>query len=204
MKTIRHETLGGGYSMRREIIIDTCEISAGEFETMVMYSNGDELDCITTTTESAAATAFNELFQKYAEPLQKALYNTMQPGKRYTLVFLNDFGFPVAQKITFHAMECTTYAQHSDVVKITCTQYRHRTPSTKRFYNCSVMIFEGWQDLKQEQTTNTIKDTAEVKITQSKYGCFDARYIDDLETAFIKPVAIYKHFRKGANGKIYA
>lgn len=204
MKTIRREILGGGYSMRPEIIIDTCEISAGEFETMVMYSNGDEPECITTTTEGAAVAAFNDLFKKYAEPLQKALYNTMQPGKRYTLVYLNDFGFPVAQKITFHDMKCTTYAQYSDVIEITCTQYRHRTQTVKRFYNCSVMIFEGWQDIKQDRITDTIKETAEIKITKSKYGCFDARYIDDLETAFIKPVAIYKQYRTGINGKIYA
>lgn len=202
-RTIKHEELKGGYSIGKKIIIDACEIF-GEFEVMVMYEDGEELESETVTTEIEAIKVFNDLFMKYAEPLQKALYNKLQEGKRYTLVYLNEFGFPVAQKITFHSMKTTTYAQHSDVMEMIFTPYRKRSQYRKLFYKCSVMIFEGWQDLKEEDTAETIKSNERVKITRLKYESFDSRYIDDLENCFKNPVVIYKNYKKGVNGKIYA
>ena len=189
-RTIRHEELKGGYSMGKKIIIDACEIF-GEFEVMAMYEDDEELESKTVTTEIEAIKVFYDLFMKYAEPLQCALYNKLQEGKRYTLVHLNDFGFPVAQKITFHSMRTTTYAQYSDVMEMIFTPYRKRTQYRKLFYNCSMMIFEGWQDLKEEEIKVTLEDNKNVKITKSKYGCFDSRYIDDLENCFKNPVVIF-------------
>lgn len=125
-RTIKHEELKGGYTMGKKIIIDACEIF-GEFEVMAMYEDGEELESKTVTTESEAIKVFDDLFLKYAEPLQCALYNKLHSGKKYTLVYLNDFGFPVAEKITFHSMETTTYAQYNDVIKMIFTPYRKRS-----------------------------------------------------------------------------
>ena len=202
-RTIRHEELKGDYTMGKKIIIDACEIS-GEFEVMAMYEDGEELESKTVTTESEAIKVFDELFLKYAEPLQCALYNKLHSGKKYTLVYLNDFGFPVAEKITFHSVRSSTYAQHSDVMEMIFTPYRKRTQYRKFFYNCSMMFFEGWQDLKEEEIKVTLEDNKNVKITKSKYGCFDSRYIDDLENCFKNPVVIFKNYKTGVNGKIYA
>lgn len=202
-RTIRHEELKGDYTMEKKIIIDACEIS-GEFEVMAMYEDGEELESKTVTTESEAIKVFDELFLKYAEPLQCALYNKLHSGKKYTLVYLNDFGFPVAEKITFHSVRSSTYAQHSDVMEMIFTPYRKRTQYRKFFYNCSMMFFEGWQDLKEEEIKVTLEDNKNVKITKSKYGCFDSRYIDDLENCFKNPVVIFKNYKTGVNGKIYA
>ena len=202
-RTIKHEELKGGYSMGKKIIIDVCEIF-GEFEVMVMYEDGEELESRTVSTEIEAIKVFDNLLLKYAEPLQCALYNKLQPGKKYTLVYLNEFGFPVAQKITFHSMRTTTYAQYSDVMEMIFTPYRKRSQYRKLFHNCSIMLFEGWQDLKEEKIKETLEDNKSVKITKSKYGCFDSRYIDDLENCFKNPVVIYKDYKTGVNGKIYA
>lgn len=202
-RTIKHEELKGDYTMEKKIIIDACEIS-GEFEVMAMYEDGEELESKTVTTESEAIKVFDELFLKYAEPLQCALYNKLHSGKKYTLVYLDDFGFPVAEKITFHSVRSSTYAQHSDVMEMIFTPYRKRTQYRKFFYNCSMMIFEGWQDLKETDIKETITDNDKVKVTKSKYGCFDSRYIDDLENCFKNPVVIYKNYKTGVNGKIYA
>lgn len=188
-RTIKHEELKGGYTMGKKIIIDACEIF-GEFEIMAMYENGEELESRAVSTEIEAIKVFDNLLLKYMEPLQCALYNKLQPGKKYTLVYLNEFGFPVAQKITFHSMR-TTYAQYSDVMEMIFTPYRKRTKYRKLIYNCSMMIFEGWQDLKEEELKETLEDNKNVKITKSKYGCFDSRYIDDLENCFKNPVVIY-------------
>lgn len=202
-RTIRHEELKGGYTMGKKIIIDACEIFE-EFEIMVMYEDGEELESRTVSTEIEAIKVFDNLLLKYAEPLQCALYNKLQSGKKYTLVYLNEFGFPVAQKITFHSMRTTTYAQYSDVMEMIFTPYRKRTKYRKLIYNCSMMIFEGWQDLKEEGIKETLEDNKSVKITKSKYSCFDSRYIDDLENCFTNPVVIYKDYKTGVNGKIYA
>ena len=202
-RTIKHEELKGGYTMGKKIIIDACEIF-GEFEVMAMYEDGEELESKTVTTETEAIKVFDDLFMKYAEPLQCALYNKLQPGKRFTLVYLNEIGFPVAQKITFHSMRTTTYAQYSDVMEMIFTPYRKRTKYRKLIYNCSMMFFEGWQDLKETDIKETITDNDKVKVTKSKYGCFDSRYIDDLENCFKNPVVIFKNYKTGVNGKIYA
>ena len=202
-RTVKHEELKGGYTMGKKIIVDACEIF-GEFEVMAMYEDGEELESETVATENEAIKIFDDMFIKYAEPLQKALYNKLQEGKRYTLVRLNDFGFPVAQKLTFHSMKSRTYAQYGDVMEIIFTPYRKRTQYRELLYNCSFMIFEGWQDLKEEDATETIKDNGNVKITKSKYGCFDSRYIEDLEKVFNNPVVVYKNYKTGVNGKIYA
>ena len=202
-RTIRHEELKGGYTTGKKIIIDASEIF-GEFEVIAMYENGEELESETVSTEMEAIKVFNDLFLKYAEPLQKALYNKLQEGKRYTFVYLNEFGFPVAQKITFHSMKAKTYAQYSDVMETTFTPYRKRSQYKKCFYNCSFMVFEGWQDLKDEDIKETISDNDSVKITRSKYGCFDSNYIDDLENCFKNPIVIYKNYKIGVNRKSYA
>lgn len=203
MRTIKHEELKGGYSMGRKIIIDACEIFDGEFEVMAMYANGEEIEVTTPATEADAIKDFNNMIMKYAEPLQKALYNKLIPGEKYTLVYMNDFGFPVVEKIKFHSMRCTTYAQYSDVIQMTFTPYKKRRTHTRNFYNCSLMVFEGWQDMKENSVMETVEDE-NVKIVKSKYSCFDARYIDDMENIFKNPVMIHKDYKVGVNGKVYA
>lgn len=203
IRRIAHEELKGGYTMGREIILDASEVF-GDFEVIAMYKDGEEIESQTASTEREALEVFQGMLLKYAEPLQKSLYGKLQTGKKYTLVYLNDFGFPVAEKITFHTMRCTTYAQHSDVIEMIFTPYRKRRQYRKIFYKCSLMIFEGWQDLKEADTKEVLQDDKNIKITKSKYGCFDARYIDDLENVFKNPVVIFKDYQTGKNGKKYA
>ena len=203
IRTIKHEELKGVYTMGRKIIIDACEVF-GEFEIMAMYEGGEELACKTVATEAEAIESFNTMLLEYAEPLQKALYNKLVEGGKYTLVYLNDFGFPVAQKITFHSMKCTTYGQYSDVVEMVFTPYRKRSQYRKYFYNCSLMIFEGWQELKEEDTHEVLRDNGTVKTLKSKYACFDSRYIEDLEKVFKNAVVTYKKYEFGTNGRVFA
>ncbi len=155
--------------------------------------------------KAAALVEFNKLVQKYAGPLQRAMSAAeLKPGHRYTLVYLNDFGFPVAQKITYDNMSFSTYAQHSDVVKLVFTPFRKRSKYSQRFYNCSLMIFDGWQDLNENAINETIREDEQIKVTKSKYSCFSASYIEDLEKIFERPVMIYKNYKQGVNGKLYA
>ena len=207
INSIRREEIGGGYTMQRKITLNAADLRfiGGQFEVMAMDHNGDELDTITTSDEAAALVEFNGLVQKYAGPLQKALNAAgLIPGHRYTLVYLNEFGFPVAQKITYDSMSFTTYAQHSDVVELVFTPFRKRSKYSQRFYNCSLMIFDGWQDMNENDISETIREDEQIKVKKSKYSCFSASYIEDLEKVFERPVMIYKDYKRGVNGKLYA
>lgn len=202
-RQIRHAELFGGYTGRKRIIIDASEIF-GEFNVMALYDDGEEIEEETPATEEEAIMAYNNMMEKYLEPLQKAVFAArLVPGNKYTLFYLNDFGFPVCQKITFERVEFSTYAQYSDVIKLIFKPYRKRNMYQKYFYNCSLSIFEGWQDLKKEDIKTTIKENEHMKITQSKYSCFDANYIKDGNRLLKNPIMIYEDFKMGTNGKIY-
>ena len=45
--------------------ISTIQITENEFETMVMYDDGDEIECITTHTLAEAKKTHNKLMNKY-------------------------------------------------------------------------------------------------------------------------------------------
>ena len=205
MNRIKHEEIGGNYTMRRKIIIDACEIEPAAFEVMAMYENGDEIESKTTNNEAEAIKIFNTIIQKYLEPLQKSIYNAgLKENEKYTIVYLNEFGFPVAQKITFHNFKLCTYAQYSDCVKMTFTPYRKRSKYYKFLYNQSFLILKGWHDLKESDIYTTLSEDDNIKTLKSKYHCFDARYIEDIAGKFKNPVVVYKDYKTGVNGKIYA
>lgn len=207
INSLYHAEIGGGYTMRRKVTINAADLRpiGGQIEVAALYDNGDELDTITATTEAAALAAFNELVQRYAEPLQKAVTAAgLVPGHKYTLVYLSEFGFPIAEKITYHGLTLTTYAQHADAVRLTYTPYRKRSKRSRLFYGSSLLIFNGWQDLPETATHETLRDDGKVKITQSKYSCFSASYIEDAAALLHDPVLIYKAYKTGVNGKVYA
>lgn len=203
-RQIKHIELFGGYTKKRKIIIDAAEVFPGEYSVMAMYENGEEIEEEITHTGKEAIDFFYQMAEKYMEPLQRAVFTAgLERGKKYTLFYLNDFGFPVCQKVIFERAEFTTYAQYSDVVKLIFKPYRKRNLYQKYFYNCSLSIFEGWQNLKEEDTKEVIKENSHVKIIRSKYGCFDGNYIKDGNGILKNPVMIHENFKTGVNGKIY-
>ena len=206
IRHIRHEEIGGVYATQRRIILDAADlrIIGGDFEVMALDDNGDELDVITASDEAAAIQAFNNLVQKYAGPFQRAVNAAeLIPGHRYTFAYLNEFGFPVAEKVTFHEMSFCTYAQHSDVVKFTVTPYRRRSQCSRTFHNKSLLIFDDWQDVDESATYEVLKEDEKVKVSRSKYSSFSASYIEDMEKLLTNPVMIYKNYKTGVNGKLY-
>lgn len=203
IRHIRHQEIGGGYAMGRKIILDAAELGK-DFEVMALDDSGEDLDVIIASDEVAAIQAFNKLVQKYAQPFQQAVNAAdLIPGHRYTFVYLSEFGFPVAEKITFHEMNFCTYAQHSDVVKFTVTPYRKRGQYIQYFYGKSLLIFNGWQNMDKSAIYEIVKDDGNITVSRSKYSCFSASYIDDLEKIFQNPVLIYKDYKTGVNGKLY-
>ena len=205
MRTIKHEEICAGHMHTRKIIIDACEFSPGEFEAMALNEDGEELAKYEADDEDSIIDAFYNLVGQYAKPLQKAVYCArLVPSGKYTLAYCNEFGFPVVQKITLDSVQLTTYAQFSDCVRLVFVPYRKRTMYAKTFYNTSVLIFKGWQDLPENFGFTVERETADCTMRKSNYSCFDSHYIDDMEKVLKNPVVVYKNYKTGVNGKTYA
>ena len=145
---------------------------------------------------------FRQFYIDNAEPFQKAIINAdLIVDKKYTLVYMNEFGFPVADKIVFKGVSPCQYTQYTDAIKLTVRRARKRSDVYINFYDCSMAIYEGWNDLPEEVTHDKIGDN----LRQSKYGCFDARFFEDCIKYFGKPVVEYRNFKtRESDGKVFA
>ena len=78
----------------------------------------------------------------------------LKQGEKYTILYLNDFSFPVVYKIVFHSAEETTYAQYKDAVRLVFKPYRKRNYYQMRFYGSHkhFAILKGWHDIQTAQT----------------------------------------------------
>ena len=197
MSSLYHAKLGCGYTQRREIIIDAADMSEyGEssFEVAALTEDGDELDMERCDTAEQAKAAYDALIQKYAEPLQRTIASAdLQPGGRYTLVYHNEFGFPVAQKVTFWGYAMRTYAQHSDVVQLTVAYRGGKTQWLKLFIGYEpLLIFRGWQELPESALWDVKRSSGDTTMRVSKYGSFSDQYIEDALHILKDPVVIYR------------
>jgi len=197
MSSLYHAKLGGGYTQRREIIIDAADMREyGEsgFEVAALTTDGDELDMKRCDTAEQAKAAFDALIQKYAEPLQRTIASAdLQPGGRYTLVFHNEFGFPIAQRVTFWGYAMRTYGQHSDAVQLSVVYRRTKTRWLKLFIGYeALLIFKGWQELPESVVWQPPRSTRDGTTLVSKYESFSDQYIEDALRVLKDPVVIYR------------
>ena len=137
---------------------------------------------------------YDALIQKYAEPLQRTIASAdLQPGGRYTLVFHNEFGFPIAQRVTFWGYAMRTYAQHSDVVQLTIVYRREKTQWLKLFIGYEpLLIFKGWQELPESVVWRPTRSTRDGTMRVSKYESFSNQYIEDALRILKDPVVVYR------------
>ncbi|MBQ6960906.1 MAG: hypothetical protein IJP78_08025 [Clostridia bacterium] len=193
----RQETKANG----PHIIIDTSEIAPGQYETMVLNAvTGDELSVARSSTIEDAEREFYAMIQLHAGRLQAAFCRAkLIPGERYTLVSLGEFGFPLAERITYHGAELTGYAQYGDAVAVDYTPFKKRHKRRQYLYNKSFMIYEGWRELDKSATFNTISSDGSGHLMQSKYACFDERFIDDIKALWPDYMIAfdYDHVRRG-------
>ena len=62
MNTIKHTEYKHN---NRRVILDTCELAPGKYETVLLYPNGHEIACRTARTEADAIADFDELLTAY-------------------------------------------------------------------------------------------------------------------------------------------
>ena len=197
MSSLYHAKLGSGYTHRREIIIDAADMREyGEsvFEVAALTEDGEELDMERCDTEKQAKAAFDALIQKYAEPLQRTIASAaLQPGGRYTLVFHNEFGFPIAQRVTFCGYAMRTYAMYSDVVQLKVVYRREKKQWLKLFIGYEpLLIFKGWQQLPESALWNVKHSAIGTTTRVSKYESFSNQYIEDALRILKDPVVVYR------------
>lgn len=126
------------------------------------------------------------------------------PGNKYTLLYFGEFGQPIALKITLHSTQETTYAQYADAVRFIFRPFRKRTTYARTFCNCSLIIYDGWVDLDKNVGYN-VEERNGITIRKSKYGCFDARWIDDCIEYLGEPILKYLHLQtREKDGKVFA
>lgn len=155
--------------------------------------------------ESEIVEEIRQFYIDNAEPFQQIFLSAgLESGKRYTLVYISDTGFPVADKITFMKMVPCQYAQYTDSICMSFVRAKCRKEIKKYFYPVSIAIYEGWLDLKREDYMDKIEEKANVTAYRSKYNAFDSRYFTDVVEKFGTPVMEYKNFRQGVNGCVYA
>ena len=188
-----HEEIMLGSTYGRRIILDGAEITPGRFEVLAMDEEGSEVDSITVDTADKLRPAFADLLDRLGHPLQAAFYRAgMKKDMRYTLVMLNDFGFPVALRLTFTSATLTTYAQYPDAVNMIFTPVKKRLSRYMYLYNHSFLIYSGWRELKDNIAYNVSQDGS-TTTRMSKYACFDERFMDDIKQAWPDYIVAYDH-----------
>lgn len=203
MEQLRLATIGGGYSNTPKTVIET--VSDGGTFTTTAKRNGETLTRKDADNEQQALTDFHEVMSLYLQPLQAAAFSAgMVDGGKYTILHYTEFGQLVAQKIRFHSMEPCTYAQHGDAVQIICTPYRKRGQVRWFLYNKSFAIYEGWQDLPESATLETLSENDMVKVQKWKYSCWDANGFTACKGILKNRLALYEVFKRGVNSKMYA
>lgn len=151
-----------------------------------------------------------ETIRKYyvdhAEPFQKAVLSAnLKSGRKYTLVYLSESGFPVADKITFRGVTPCQYAQYTDAVKVRCRRSRKHSDSDLCFYDCSLAIYEGWRDLDKMATYEKVSESEDATMWKSKYTCFDAGNFEAAIKYIGTPIFEYCNYKtREADGKVFA
>ena len=82
---IRLDKYGTG---RMALIISTAALFPGSWESMVMRPNGDELDCIRTTSEADARATHDQLLDRYRHAATAAVEASITPKMRALIAAL--------------------------------------------------------------------------------------------------------------------
>ena len=117
--------------------------------------------------------------------------NKLNKGQKITLVSFGEFGFLGMTQTTFEEVTPKNHYQNcpEDMIGVQLIHKpkRKRTAYRKIIsYNNSVLVYDGWVDIDMDsiQYNQIDKYTRE-----TKYSCFDSRYMTDVESAIkVKPI----------------
>ena len=108
-------------------------------------------------------------------------------GEKVTIVKFNDFGFPVVFETVLNKVENEPYAQYKESLVLIHKPKRKRTLWKNRILpNESLLVYHGWLNVKDELFYNITKTPA-MTMKESKYGCFDRQYLQDVISMYGEP-----------------
>ncbi|RXZ78149.1 hypothetical protein EBB07_29280 [Paenibacillaceae bacterium] len=115
----------------------------------------------------------------------------LQEERKVTIVKLSEFGFPVAFQTVIKKVVVKPYAQYSESLRILHRPKRKRSNYENIILpDESILVYDGWINVDIDSTKN-ITESKHFIIKQSKYRCFDKRYMIDLFNS-IDATPIYK------------
>lgn len=178
----------------RNIEILTKETEPGKFVTTATNLATDTLlDSKAATNELDALTDYDAMITTHALPIQGRIHAAnLHTGHHYTLVFLGDFGLPLALRFTFFSATPTTYAQYDDAVLIDLVPYRKSKHAHITLYGRSFILYDGWRELDKKTVCNT-ETRGSITIEHGKYLSFDEHYLDDIKAAWPDFIVAYDH-----------
>lgn len=111
-------------------------------------------------------------------------------GQKVTILKFNDFGFPIVIHTTIASAENKKYAQYHESLWIIHKPKRKRTNYRNIITGREqIVLYDGWIDI-DNKAGHIVSSDKDVTVTQSKYGCFDEKFItDSMVTANKKPFA---------------
>ena len=142
------------------------------------------------TKQAYKEAGIETLAEKVLNEDTKAAVKNMKPGEKYTLFFMNDFGFPCSQKIRFHSYDIDKYAQYHTSIVIAFKCKGGRSIQSKRIYGRNkIYVFKGWVDVKDDMFVTMISSKY-VNIKKTRRS-FDEQYITDgLNSVDQKPIVL--------------
>lgn len=181
----------------RNLNVRTEQKAPDSFVTTVTDTRTNELiDCKTACNEQDALQDFDDMLTTYALPLQARFHGArMKKGGRYTLVMLNDFGFPVALRLTFDHFTMDAYAQYDDAVCLFFTPFGKRKLRFLSVYARSFLLYDGWREFPDNAVWNITRSGNGIVARMSKYASFDERYMDDIKTLWPDFLSAYDYAR---------
>ncbi|MET3209942.1 UNVERIFIED_CONTAM: hypothetical protein ABIC26_002890 [Paenibacillus sp. PvR008] len=141
-------------------------------------------------TGSPMASMLVEYISKFAKVTKQ-----LKSESKATIIKFNEFGFPVILHTVIKGFEIKPYAQYNDSLVI-----EHKPKQRRKVWETRVlpyeelMIYDGWVDIDTEKALhNIIKSDDYVTVKQSKYGCFDKRFLSDIKDLIHKePLVLIK------------
>lgn len=133
----------------------------------------------------------------------KAILTSLKEGEKYTLFFMNDWGFPCSQKIRFHSYDVEAYAQYNTSAVIYFKCKGGRTIKGKRIFgDQELYIFMGWVDVKDDMFVETVSEEPKLKVEKAR-ACFDPQYIKDGLASVNQKPAVVNLKRSNIEGVLY-
>jgi hypothetical protein len=118
-------------------------------------------------------------------------FSKLKEGQKITIIGLGEFGFPAKSLTTFHSVREKPHyyncAANMYGVEIIHKPKGKRTHYKKSIdYNSGVLVYDGHVNIDIDSLINNIKEDKNFVIKESKYPCFDKRYLQDIKAAINK------------------